>query len=168
MMHNSKGGKMFRLCCFKTYNEDMESSQKRSFPKTEHLCSRRLIEALFAGGSKSMSSFPIRAVYMILPPEYSSTARVSVLISVSKRHFKLAVKRNRVKRQIREAYRKNKILLTHALDGKQETRLAVAFLWLSDRLHPTSEVEKSIRHLLTRIAEQLTDRPSTRRHEQTV
>ena len=64
---------------------------------------------MFEGGvSKSFSIFPIRVVYM---PVEQGEAPASILISVSKRRFKRAVKRNRVKRQIREAYRKNKYLL---------------------------------------------------------
>ena len=59
---------------------------------------------MFEGGvSKSFSIFPIRVVYM---PVEQGEAPASILISVSKRRFKRAVKRNRVKRQIREAYRK--------------------------------------------------------------
>ena len=62
---------------------------------------------MFEGGvSKSFSIFPIRVVYM---PVEQGEAPASILISVSKRRFKRAVKRNRVKRQIREAYRKNQI-----------------------------------------------------------
>ena len=56
---------------------------------------------MFEGGvSKSFSIFPIRVVYM---PVEQGEAPASILISVSKRRFKRAVKRNRVKRQIREA-----------------------------------------------------------------
>ena len=59
---------------------------------------------MFEGGvSKSFSIFPIRVVYM---PVEQGEVPASILISVSKRRFKRAVKRNRVKRQIREAYRK--------------------------------------------------------------
>ena len=71
---------------------------------------------MFEGGvSKSFSIFPIRVVYM---PVEQGEAPASILISVSKRRFKRAVKRNRVKRQIREAYRKNKSnRLCLSLDG---------------------------------------------------
>ena len=84
----------------------MEEPVKNTFPKKEHLSSLLLIGKLFAGGSKSLAVFPLRAVYM--PVENAGLPAVSVLISVSKKRFKRAVKRNRVKRQIREAYRKNK------------------------------------------------------------
>ena len=59
-------------------------------------------------------------------------APVSILVSVSKRRFKRAVKRNRVKRQIREAYRMNKHGLLAVLTEKK-CRLAVAFIYLSDQ-----------------------------------
>ena len=42
----------------------MEQKTDLSFRKSERLCSKRLIEALFAGGNKSMSAFPLRVVFM--------------------------------------------------------------------------------------------------------
>ena len=79
-----------------------------AFPKAEHLTSRREIEALFSKGSMAAYKFPLRAIFHI---SNSESVPVKVLISVSKRHFKHAVDRNRVKRQLREAYRLNKHLL---------------------------------------------------------
>ena len=98
--------------------------------KAERLNSKILIGKMFEGGvSKSFSIFPIRVVYM---PVEQGEAPASILISVSKRRFKRAVKRNRVKRQIREAYRKNKYLLVDELQ-RREKRLAIAFIYLSSR-----------------------------------
>jgi ribonuclease P protein component len=75
------------------------------------------------------------------------------MISVSKRHFKRAVKRNRVKRQIREAYRHHKnILLGSVPEGKQ---VAAAFIWLADELCDSSQVESSVRLLLGKVAERV-------------
>ena len=77
------------------------------------------------------------------------------MVSVSKRHFKQAVKRNKVKRQIRESYRLNKHLLVDAmskLDGKQ---LDVSFIWLSDDIYLSQEVNLHMRNLLERIKEKL-------------
>ena len=106
---------------------------------------------MFEGGvSKSFSIFPIRVVYM---PVEQGEAPASILISVSKRRFKRAVKRNRVKRQIREAYRKNKSLLVDEL--QREQRLAVAFIYLSDELIATSELEEKMKIALARISEKL-------------
>ena len=69
--------------------------------KSERLDKKKVIEKMFAGGSRSFSVFPLRVVYL---PVEELEAPVSILVSVSKRRFKRAVKRNRVKRQIREAY----------------------------------------------------------------
>ena len=70
---------------------------------------------MLAGGSRSCSLFPLRVVYL---PVEELEADASILISVSKRRFKRAVKRNRVKRQIREAYRVNKHELLNAFAEK--------------------------------------------------
>lgn len=104
---------------------------------------------MFEGGvSKSFSIFPIRVVYM---PVEQGEAPASILISVSKRRFKRAVKRNRVKRQIREAYRKNK----YDELQRREKRLAIAFIYLSDELTATAELEEKMKIALSRISEKL-------------
>ena len=120
--------------------------------KAERLNSKILIGKMFEGGSsKSFSIFPIRVVYM---PVEGKEAPVSVLVSVSKRRFKRAVKRNRVKRQIRVAFSKSNFLLTDLLqqNGKQ---LAVAFIYLSDDLVSTAELEAKMKTALLRISEKL-------------
>ena len=78
----------------------------------------------------------------------------TILISVSKRRFKRAVKRNRVKRQIREVYRKNKQPLLDGLQNKGQ-RLAIAFIYLSDELAATAELEEKMKTALSRISEKL-------------
>ena len=82
----------------------MMTLEKRRYTlnKSERLCSKKLIERLFAGGNKSFPSFPLRVVYMTLDTE-ETTADASILISVPKKRFKHAIKRNLVKRQVREA-----------------------------------------------------------------
>ena len=79
---------------------------------------------------------------------------ISKLFAGGSKRFKRAVKRNRVKRQVREAYRKNKSLLTDALEAKGK-KLAVAFIWLDDELHASSEVEEKVKKLLQLIAERI-------------
>lgn len=120
--------------------------------KAERLNSKILIGKMFEGGvSKSFSIFPIRVVYM---PVDQGDASATILISVSKRRFKRAVKRNRVKRQIREAYRKNKHLLVDELQ-RREQRLAIAFIYLTDELIATSELEEKMKIALSRISEKI-------------
>ncbi len=114
-----------------------------TLPKEERLCSRKALEELFGGGHQSVSAFPIRAVYM--PNEVGV---VRVMVSVSKRYFKRAVKRNRIKRQLREAYRLQKELLQPLTGG-----LDIAFLWTSDEQLPTERVFQKMQTLLQRIHE---------------
>lgn len=129
--------------------------------KVERLDKKKIIEKMFAGGSRSFSVFPLRVVYL---PVEELEADASILISVSKRRLKRAVKRNRVKRQIREAYRVNKHELLNIL-VERKCRLAIAFIYLSDQLVESSIIEDRMRIALVRITEKMaapnTDMPST-------
>lgn len=132
-----------------------------SFPKKEKLVSRKLIDRLFVGGgSKSMSCFPLRLVFMVLDHNDEalenkggdvSTADAQMLISVPKRCFKHAIDRNRVKRQVREAYRQHRDLYSLP-EGKY---LAMAFIWLDRQHHDTAEVEDKVVNILRRLGEKL-------------
>jgi ribonuclease P protein component len=132
-----------------------------SFPKKEKLVSRKLIDRLFVGGgSKSMSCFPLRLVFMVLDHNdetlenkgsHVDMADVQMMISVPKRCFKHAVDRNRVKRQVREAYRRHRDLY-ELPEGKY---LAMAFIWLDHQHHETAEVEEKVVNLLRRLGEKL-------------
>ena len=121
-----------------------------TFSKKERIVSNRLIETLFSqGNSESLAAYPIRVIYTQIEQQ-QDCAPVQILISVPKKRFKHAVDRNRVKRQVREAYRHHKQLLYNKVEeGKQ---LLVAFVWLSDKHMPSSEVEKKIKMLLEKIA----------------
>ena len=119
--------------------------------KKERLSSKILIERLFSGGSKSFPAFPLRVVYMPVEP---SEQAASILISVPKKRFKRAVKRNLVKRQVREAYRKNKHLLLDAL-ASRDKKLVIAFIWLDNNIHSSAEVEEKVKKLLYHIAERV-------------
>ena len=129
----------------------MAASEALTLRKEERICSRKLMDQLFNGDTaRSMSSFPLRVVFL-------STERlpdqppVSILISVPKRHFHHAVDRNRVKRQVREAYRKNK----HLLQAREGKRVLMAFIWQDARLHDSAAVEHKVQNLLTRLNERL-------------
>ena len=128
--------------------------KEQSFSKQERIVSQKLIDELFTSGqSHSLTAFPLRAVYFVRDGQGQSLASapaVQLLLSVPKRRFKHAVDRNRVKRQLREAYRKNKQLLTGSVPSGQ--LLALAFVWQTDRHLPSVEVEKRVASLLKRIA----------------
>ncbi len=101
-----------------------------------------------------MALFPVRAVWRETERREEDPS-VRLLVSVSKRHFKRAVKRNRVKRQLREAYRLNKEVLTSAVEQQSGRALSVGFVWLADALFPTAVVEEKVVGLLNRIVGKL-------------
>lgn len=117
-----------------------------TFPKTERLCSRKAIEALFASGNRSLSAFPLRVVYRV-----STGEDTQVLMSVSKRHFKHAVDRNRTKRQLREAWRLHRHLLN------PQPKLHIAFIWLADELQSSDLIQRKMKNLLHRVREQMNE-----------
>lgn len=127
---------------------------RATFCKRERLVSQRLIDMLFGqSASRSLAAFPLRIVYL-LRERQSGDEPVQMLVSVPKKRFHHAVDRNRVKRQVREAYRLNKHQLYEALPA--DKALLVAFIWLSDRHLPTPEVaarvERLLRHLIARFS----------------
>ncbi|WP_194766392.1 ribonuclease P protein component [Tamlana sp. I1] len=78
-----------------------------TYNKKEKLKSKKLIEQLFAEG-KSVSAYPLRLVF--LPTTFEDAVPAKTGVSVSKRNFKKAVDRNRIKRLMRESYRLNKAI----------------------------------------------------------
>jgi ribonuclease P protein component len=76
-----------------------------TFNKTEKLKSKKLIEQLFNEGN-AVTVFPLKLIF--IETTYNSNISIKTGVSVSKRNFKRAVDRNRIKRLLREAYRLNK------------------------------------------------------------
>ena len=103
----------------------MASLRRHTFPKEEHLCRKKLIEELFSKQSSSFGVYPLRIVW--IKAAAPTMAPPQVLISVSKRTFKRAVDRNRLKRLIREAYRLNKYRLTEQPNGHEIALLGIIF-----------------------------------------
>ena len=125
---------------------------RQTFGKKERIVSKKTLEKLFGGGSHSMVAYPIRMVFMTVE---SAEVPVQVLVSVSKRHFKRAVKRNRVKRQTREAYRKNKGPIVEAATSVGRN-YALAFIYMADELFPSKTIDEGVAKLITRLGEKIT------------
>lgn len=125
---------------------------RNTFKKSERLCSRILMDRLFHGESHSVSAYPLRAVF--LPVSTDEQKGVSVLMSVPKKRFHDAVDRNRVKRQLREAYRKHKHTLSELVTTREQG-LLIAFIYVSSQIEATAQIEKRMTRLLEKIAAEL-------------
>ena len=126
----------------------MNNEIKHTLPKEERLCSKKALDELFGGGHQSVASFPLRAVFMT-----TEEAGARILVSVSKRFFKRAVHRNRIKRQLRETYRLQKELL----ETPDTKGVNIAFLWTSNEILPTEIVMQKMRKVILRISESLSN-----------
>lgn len=138
----------------------MFTSSHDTLGKEERVYGRKLIEKLFNGGkSHSMAAYPLRLVYMLMDVGSEATSaqapKARMMVSVSKRHFKRAVKRNRVKRQVREAYRHNKDIILKRLNEPTGKAVIMAFIWLDDNPRDSCDVSKSVVSLLERLSEKL-------------
>ena len=81
---------------------------QNTFKKQEKLKKSKLITQLFAEG-KSITEFPIKLIY--LQVDHNSPYKIQAGVSAAKRKFSKAVDRNKIKRLLREVYRKNKYLI---------------------------------------------------------
>jgi len=120
---------------------------KNTFPKKEKLCGEIRVGRLFAEG-EAFIAYPLRVVYKF--SEEREDSGVKILISVPKKKIKKAVHRNRIKRQIREAYRLNKaVLLESCLNNDKSLQIAVTYL--SEKLPEYEVIEDKIKLTLTRL-----------------
>ncbi|MFD1292969.1 ribonuclease P protein component [Lutibacter holmesii] len=86
---------------------------KYTLGKDEKLKSKIFIGQLFAEG-KRVKAYPFQLIY--LPVKHQAQFPIKVAFSVPKRNVKLAVNRNRIKRLMREVYRKNKHVFAENLN----------------------------------------------------
>jgi ribonuclease P protein component len=91
----------------------------QKFTKDERLTAKKTIDRLFKEPTGSFFAYPVKLTFLTSPAQ-EATSSIQVLISVPKRHFKKAHDRNRIKRQLREIYRKNKSILYDCLTSEQQ------------------------------------------------
>lgn len=122
-----------------------------SFSKSEHLCGEKRITRLFTQGD-AFIAYPLRVVFLI--EAKSDVESASILVSVPKKRFKRAVKRNRLKRIMREAYRLNKQAIIDKLEEKQ-LQLHVAFNYVSDDELDYATIENKMKISLQRLIDKI-------------
>lgn len=109
-----------------------------TLPKSERLCGKTAVAALFEHG-KSFAQGCLRCRYILRPEEPASR----IVVSVPKRNFKRAVKRNLLKRRIRESYRRQKALLPSSAD--------ILFIYTAHEPMPYEVVSADMSAILSKI-----------------
>ena len=121
-----------------------------TFKKHERLNSKIQINDLFSRG-ESFFKYPFKVVY--LEKDVADGEFNAILISVSKRNFKSAVDRNRIKRLVREAYRLNKSILSQEVSKDNKFR-NFALIYTAKSILPYKEIERKIMLILQTIKKQ--------------
>lgn len=119
----------------------------QTLKKGERLCSRKQIKELFEQG-KPLLAYPIKLLWK--KKEETTTFPVQVVIAVPKRNIRKAVLRNKIKRKLREAYRKNKYLLNDGIVEKQ-VKCTAAFIFTGKEDVSYKDIESKIIQLLLRL-----------------
>jgi ribonuclease P protein component len=127
-----------------------ENESRKRLRKSERLSSNKQIQALFTDG-KSFNHPPFAIRYLeLVEAEHSNH---QILVSVSKRNFKHAVDRNRIKRQIREAYRINKHLIADL-----SKKYAIAYIYTFKKMIAYKDLENKLIESLSRLQTELSKR----------
>ena len=113
--------------------------EKNTLGKQERIKGAKRIDVIFSSGD-SFISYPLRIVYV---KRIKENVDLSMLVSVSKKRFKRAVKRNRVKRLVRESFRLNKTVFEN-LCQQYDIGIDIVFLYLKNELPGFHEIENAI------------------------
>ncbi len=142
------------------------------FPKSERLRSKKLIDALFNPANNSVIGgnvflYPFKIVWLsnidnqpimqnseietspqaLQTNEEKKISYPQILVSVSKRNFKKATDRNRIRRQIKEAYRLNKLQL---FENKQFPPV-LAIIYIAKEKNEYAFIQKKLIVLLKKM-----------------
>jgi len=117
-----------------------------SFHKDERLCSKKVIDKLFAEG-KSIFAFPIKIVYLetVLPSKHPVQAAFTV------------GKRNLIKRRMREAYRLNKSKVYSEIGDKQ---VAVFFIFTGKTIPEYRQIESAVKKGTNKLIQEISGNKS--------
>ena len=118
-------------------------------PKEQRLFKKKAIDQLFGKG-KGFNFYPFRVVVYAHHSEIDEPSIPRFLVSVSKKRFHHAFKRNRIKRLVREAWRRNKSQLIVNCKNNNLT-FDFALVYTATIILSYQEIEKKIKQLSLRL-----------------
>lgn len=118
-------------------------------PKEQRLFKKKAIDQLFGEG-KGFNFYPFRVVVYAHPSDNEEPPIPRFLVSVSKKRFHHAFKRNKIKRLVREAWRRNKSELIVKCENNNIT-LDFALVYTATIILSYEEIEKKIKQLSLRL-----------------
>ena len=122
---------------------------RETLPKEQRLYKKKAIQTLFSKG-KGFTLYPFRVIVYSHDSCDDEPSIPRVVISVSKKRFHHAVKRNKVKRLVREAWRKNKSQMMIKCE-KQKKTFDFALVYTATIILSYEEIEKKIKQLSLRL-----------------
>jgi ribonuclease P protein component len=130
-------------------------TNKFTYQKKDKLKSRKQMQFLFSKGT-AINMHPIRLLYTIEKEEAGifSNGLLQAGVGAPSRQFRKAVKRNKVKRLLREGYRLEKPNFTNSIN-LTNTRLNLFFLYVDANVQTQQEIQATIKLLLQKLADKL-------------
>ncbi len=123
-----------------------------TFSKNERLCSKLLIDKLFAQGHK-FHCFPFSVRWMHCP-EQSFEAPAQVMLVTPKRKLHHAVDRNRTRRLMRECYRANKLALYDTLE-KDRKKIILSISYIHNEVVDYAMIQPKFDKMMALLKKQL-------------
>ncbi|UJH69097.1 ribonuclease P protein component [Allomuricauda sp. SCSIO 65647] len=113
----------------------------QSLPKKQRLVGKKQFESVFEEG-KHVQTKQLKLIY--LRTRFNDGSPVKAAFVAPKKRFRKAVRRNRIKRLLREAYRLNKHLIFNNIEGN----FAFVFLYLGKDLPNFKQIDEEIKTVL--------------------
>lgn len=123
--------------------------KERGFSKQERICKRNDFIVLFSEG-KSFFSYPFRCIFC---GEKADSSFVRIAVSVSKKKFKHAVDRNRIKRLMRETYRLEKQHLYHLME-ETPLQLDILITYTENKILDHTQIQTAMRTAMKKTIEE--------------
>ena len=122
------------------------------FRKDEKLCSQKIIGEMFLTGNPFLC-YPLKALWLNLA-EISTPYAAKTAFAVSKKNFKRAHDRNRIRRMMRESYRYLKSILYKFLELNGQ-KIALMIIYVGKGEPEFHQVESAMTKVIYRLEQEI-------------